>query len=359
MDKINFILKGEERNITISFSNMNEIEEIIYTCGYKGICIITDENVYTHYSSCIDNLLKKISGSLMILEPGEKSKSMKTLGDIYSELDLRGIKRDDLIIAFGGGVIGDLTGFAASTYLRGIDLMQVPTTVLSQVDSSVGGKTAINIGNHKNRVGSFYQPHNVLVNIDFLNTLDKREFNNGCAEIIKYGCILDKELFNIIYESAALHDIRETEKCKLEEIIRRCIELKIDVVQKDEKDIGIRNILNFGHTLGHVIEGVEGYQKYKHGEAVAIGMYIITKWSERKGYTEKGTTDKIKRILLKNNLPICVNGVNSEFVYNSITKDKKASSSGVKLILLNEIGECFIKNVSLEDLSIMIEEIFN
>ncbi|MCM1988402.1 3-dehydroquinate synthase [Oceanirhabdus seepicola] len=358
MDKIKFNIKREERNIEISFCNIEEIQKIIYARGYEGVCIITDETVYELYKGTMDDICEKISGSLIILEPGEKSKCMNTLGEIYSELNLRGIKRDDLIIAFGGGVIGDLTGFAASTYLRGIDLIQVPTTVLSQVDSSVGGKTAINLGNNKNRVGAFYQPQNVIIDIDVLNTLQKREFNNGCAEIIKYGCILDEILFDKIYDIGNLHDTRVIYKCKLEQIIRRCIELKIDVVQKDEKDIGIRNILNFGHTIGHVIEGIDDYEKFKHGEAVAIGMYLITKWSESKGYTVIGTAEKIKNILLKNNLPINIQGIDSEYAYRAIIKDKKASASGVKLILLKEIGECFIKHVPLEEISKMTEEIF-
>jgi len=358
MDKIKFNIKEEERNVEISFCNIQEIQNIIYTRGYEGVCIITDETVYKLYKEIMEDICVKVSGSLIILEPGEKLKCMNTLGYIYSELNFRGIKRDDLIIAFGGGVIGDLTGFAASTYLRGIDLIQIPTTVLSQVDSSVGGKTAINLGNDKNRVGTFYQPHNVIIDMDVLNTLNKREFNNGCAEIIKYGCILDKELFNMIYDSGTLCETRVFEKCKLEQIIRRCIELKIDVVQKDEKDTGIRNILNFGHTIGHVIEGIDDYEKFKHGEAVAIGMYLITKWSERKGYTVIGTAEKIEYILLKNNLPISVQGIDSEYVYRAIMKDKKASASGVKLILLKEIGQCFIKNVPLEEVLRMTEEIF-
>ncbi len=358
MDKIEFNIKGEERNVEISFCNIEGIKEKIYDRGYKGVCIITDKTVYEIYRGTIDDICEKFLGSLIVLEPGEKSKCLNTLGEVYSELNLRGIKRDDLIIAFGGGVIGDLTGFAASTYLRGIDLMQVPTTVLSQVDSSVGGKTAINLGNDKNRVGVFYQPHNVLIDIDVLNSLQKREFNNGCAEIIKYGCILDKELFNMTYEIGILHDLRVFEKSKLEQIIRRCIELKIEVVQKDERDTGIRNILNFGHTIGHVIEGINDYQKFKHGEAVAIGMYLITKWSERKGYTVIGTSEKIKEILMKNNLPISVQGIDSEYAYKSIIKDKKASASGVKLILLKGIGECFIKYVPLEEILKMTEEIF-
>ena len=240
---------------------------------YKGkkIFILTDDNVNIYYGSkLVDNL--KAEGydvKLMVLEAGEHSKSFATLPQIYDEmLDFK-LTRSDIIITLGGGVIGDIGGFAASTYLRGIKFIQVPTSLLAQVDSSVGGKVAVDLARGKNLGGSFYHPVAVFIDPEVLNTLSDEFFVDGMAEVIKYGCIKDKKFFDFLNRL----DSKEKLMDNIEEIIYTCCNIKKLTVERDEKDKGERMLLNFGHTLGHAIEQYYNYSKYTHGVAVAIGMY--------------------------------------------------------------------------------------
>ncbi len=311
----------------------NEISKI-----YKGkrIFILTDHNVNKYYGEKVINILRD-SGykvKLLSLTPGEATKSFNTLPTIYNELLDFNLNRSDLIITLGGGVIGDIGGFVASTYLRGVDFIQIPTSLLAQVDSSVGGKVAVDLKKGKNLVGSFYQPKAVFIDSDVLNTLEDRFFIDGMAEVIKYGCIKDKEFFEFLSLLGEKSKIINN----IDKIIHKCCEIKARVVENDEKDTKERMLLNFGHTLGHAIEQYYNFEKYSHGEAVAIGMYQISKLSEEKGFSKVGTADKIRNILIKYKLPYEMN-INMEDILSTIKVDKKNLGNTLNLILLKDIGE--------------------
>ncbi|PAB59836.1 3-dehydroquinate synthase [Anaeromicrobium sediminis] len=313
---------------------------------YKGkrLLVITDTNVSRLYKEKIDRTLSEyFKVDFIEVEPGESSKSFKTMEICCEKLAQLNITRSDLIVAFGGGVVGDLAGFISATYLRGVDFIQVPTTLLSQVDSSVGGKVAINLESGKNLVGNFYQPKAVFIDPDLLSTLDEKYFSDGMAEVIKYGCIRDEKLFNNLKECTDINKI-------IEEIIYTCCEIKADVVGEDELDKGIRMILNFGHTIGHGIEKVFDYKKYSHGEAVAIGMYVISKNSEKLGLTKMGTADEIKNLLEKYNLSYELPVVEEKNLIDAIKKDKKRTGEYLKIILLKEIGNCYIKKIKSDEI---------
>ena len=258
------------------------------------------------------------------------------------------LTRTDLIIALGGGVIGDLVGFVASTYLRGVKLVQIPTSLLAQVDSSVGGKVAVDLPEGKNLIGTFYHPKMVLIDPDTLKTLPKRFINDGMAEVIKYGCIKDKNLFERLSSYKDFDDLYQD----IDEIIYRCVDIKRDVVERDQFDFGDRLLLNFGHTLGHAIEQYYHYEKYSHGEAVAIGMVQLTKIAEEKNLSFKGTSDIIKDICLKYNLPI-FSDTKTDDLIEAISLDKKNLNKKLSLVLLKEIGNSYIYQ---SDLSLIKEK---
>ncbi|MCT4595364.1 MAG: 3-dehydroquinate synthase [Anaeromicrobium sp.] len=337
---LNVNAKSRQYKINIKRGILEKLGEHIKLL-YKGkkVVVITDTNVSRLYKEKIDKTLSEYFQVHFIeVEPGESSKSFKTMEICCEKLANLNITRSDLIVAFGGGVVGDLAGFISATYLRGVDFIQVPTTLLSQVDSSVGGKVAINLKSGKNLVGNFYQPKAVLIDPDLLCTLDGKYFSDGMAEVIKYGCIRDEKLFNTLKECIDINEI-------IEEIIYTCCEIKAEVVGEDELDKGIRMILNFGHTIGHGIERVFDYKKYSHGEAVAIGMYVISKSSEKLGLTKMGTRDEIKNLLEKYNLPYELPITDEEDLIDAIKKDKKSTGEYVNIILLKEIGDCYIKKI--------------
>ena len=280
----------------------------------RKIALITDENVDKYYGSETEKSLKNQGFDVrkIVLQAGEKTKSFNSLMTLYNEFIDFNLTRSDLIITMGGGVIGDLGGFAAATYLRGIKFVQFPTSLLAQVDSSVGGKVAVDLEKGKNLVGAFYHPSLVIIDSEMLDTLPDRVFNDGMGEVIKYGLIDDKELFNKLYNAGGRNDVMKI----IDDVIHTCCDIKRIVVEKDEKDTGLRMILNFGHTIGHAIEKYYNFEKYTHGEAISIGMYEITKISEEKGLTEKGTADRIKNILVKYDLPYDVKIDNKEEIIN-------------------------------------------
>jgi len=323
----------------------NEIKKI-----YDGtqIAIITDKNVYSLYGNQLNNSLVKTNfqTNFIIIEPGEKSKSIQMLEHVYSKLIDFKITRSDMIIAFGGGVIGDLGGFAASTYLRGIDYIQIPTTLLAQVDSSIGGKVAINLNQGKNLIGSFYHPKKVFIDPNILNTLPIKFIKDGLGEVIKYACIKNLSLYELLINIKSNAQLFEN----MDEIILTCCNIKKEIVEQDEMDIGIRMILNFGHTIGHAIENYYNYETYTHGEAVSMGMYYITKKSEALGYTALGTSDKIKEILdnfdIEYNLPV----MDMVYISKLVSKDKKNISGNINLILLKEIGESFMDQIPMNNI---------
>ena len=325
-------LKDRSYPIIIEKGLINRVSEEIRKV-YKGkkIFIITDDNVNKYYGGKISEELKvsDFEVKLLSLKPGEETKNFNTLPIVYNELLDFNLTRSDLIIALGGGVIGDLAGFVASTYLRGVDFVQIPTSLLAQVDSSVGGKVAVDLDRGKNLVGSFYHPKCVLIDPDVLNTLEDRFFIDGMAEVIKYGCIKDKEFFDYLEKMENNQQLINN----MEVVIHKCCDIKRQVVENDEKDKGERMLLNFGHTLGHAIEQYYNYTKYSHGEGVAIGMYVISKISEEKGLTKKGTSQRIKDILVKYNLPYELD-VKIEETLEAINLDKKKLGNDLNVIIL-------------------------
>ncbi|MBN1062893.1 3-dehydroquinate synthase [Clostridium botulinum] len=339
-------LKEKSYSIIIKKGLINELSNEINKV-YKGkkIFILTDENVNYHYGDKVkDSLINNgYDVKKIVLKPGEETKSFNTLPKIYNEfLDFK-LTRSDLIITLGGGVIGDLGGFAASTFLRGIDFIQVPTSLLAQVDSSVGGKVAVDLDRGKNLVGSFYHPKVVLIDPDVLITLEEKFFKDGMAEVIKYGCIKDKEFFYKLKEFKSKDEVLDN----IEDIIYTCCNIKRIVVENDEKDKGERMLLNFGHTLGHAIEAYYNFNKYTHGEAVGIGMYKIIKISEEKGITPKGCADEIKDILIQYSLPYDIDIENSDEILETISLDKKNINNVLKIVLLESIGQSFLKSTNI------------
>ncbi|SHK08803.1 3-dehydroquinate synthase [Paramaledivibacter caminithermalis] len=318
----------------------------------KKIAIITDSNIEGLYGKKIIDVLNKcdFETKTIVILPGEKSKSLESAEYIYGELLDFEMTRGDMIIAFGGGVVGDLAGFVASTLLRGIPFIQVPTSLLAQIDSSVGGKVAVNLPQGKNLVGTFYHPEAVFIDPDLLETLDERFLYDGMAEVIKYGCIKDKKLFDRLMTFESKKELLNN----IDEIILRCCEIKSNVVERDEKDRGERMLLNFGHTIGHAIEKYYGYKKYTHGEAVAIGMYNITKKSEAMGITEKGTAELIKKILIKYNLPYKMPMTERKNFMEAIGLDKKNKGDNLNIVLIKEIGYGYIKNIDRKDIEIYV-----
>ena len=306
----------------------------------RKIALITDENVNKYYGSETEKSLKNQGFDVrkIVLQAGEKTKSFNSLMTLYNEFIDFNLTRSDLIITMGGGVIGDLGGFAAATYLRGIKFVQFPTSLLAQVDSSVGGKVAVDLEKGKNLVGAFYHPSLVIIDSEMLDTLPDRVFNDGMGEVIKYGLIGDKELFDKLYNAGGRNDVMKI----IDDVIHTCCDIKRIVVEKDEKDTGLRMILNFGHTIGHAIEKYFNFEKYTHGEAISIGMYEITKISEEKGLTEKGTADRIINILVKYDLPYDVKIDNKEEIIDTISLDKKNLNNVLNLIVLDKIGSCRI-----------------
>lgn len=340
MKKLTVDLKDLSYDILIDSGLRHRFDlEIKKVFNGDKIAVITDENLNEIYGEeLLRNLEKSFSVKFIVIKPGEKSKSFNSLIPIYNELLDFKLTRSDLIIAFGGGVVGDLAGFVASTFLRGVKFIQIPTSLLAQVDSSVGGKVAVDLERGKNLVGSFYHPKLVLIDVEFLKTLPEKFFNDGLGEVIKYGAIRDKELFK------ELESFKDKEQLKenMEHIIYTCCNIKRIVVENDEKDKGERMILNFGHTLGHGIEKIYNYETYSHGEAVAIGMYKITLLSEKMKITKEGTANRIKEVLEKYALPIDAEIKDENALIEAIELDKKNLNSALNLILIKDIGEVMI-----------------
>ncbi|MGL4773498.1 MAG: 3-dehydroquinate synthase [Clostridium sp.] len=339
-------LKENSYKIKIEKGILDRIgEEVKEVFNGEKIFVITDDNVNNIYGEKVVNNLKN-SGYLVdiiSLPPGEETKSFNVLPSIYNKmLDFK-LTRKDMILTLGGGVIGDLGGFAASTFLRGVPFLQVPTTLLSQVDSSVGGKVGVDLERGKNLVGSFYQPKKVIIDPNTLDSLTDIVFNDGMGEVIKYGCIKDKGFFNLLKKYKSRKEIMGN----IEEVIYICCDIKRGVVERDEKDLGERMLLNFGHTIGHAIEKYYNFSRYTHGEAVAIGMYNISKISEEAGISPKGISEEIKEILIQYNLPYEMKNEDKKEILEAISLDKKNLGKVLKIILLKEMGEGIIYDTDL------------
>ena len=313
----------------------------------ETVAIITDSNVGPLYASVLKASLEKegIAVKTLTFKAGEESKNLQTLGTLYDGLADAGLTRTDAVIALGGGVTGDMGGLAAATFLRGVAFIQVPTSLLATVDSSVGGKVGVDLPSGKNLVGAFYQPKAVYIDPDLLKTLPVRYLHDGLAEVIKYGCIRDRDLFVMLEK---IQNDAELLEC-VDEIIETCCNIKARIVEQDEFDTGERMLLNFGHTLGHAVEKTFHFDRYSHGEGVGIGMVLLTQQSEKMGLTEYGTADRIAALLQKFHLPVGVEMRQEDFL-RAIALDKKKRGSSLTLILLKKIGESFLQKVEFKEL---------
>lgn len=338
--------------ITIRSGLLDQVGEKLAAIGAaKKAMVITDTNVSPLYLSRVLKSLYAagLKTASCEIDAGEEHKTMHSLNKIYTALFMADITRSDVVLVLGGGVVGDMVGFAAATYLRGIRLIQVPTSLMAQVDSAIGGKTAIDMPFGKNMVGAFYQPHAVLIDPKTLQTLPRAELNNGISEIIKYGCIRDLQLFERM-ESKALD---------LEWAVNCCVDIKVKVVKNDEKDTGERMHLNFGHSVGHALERITHYQLLRHGEAVAIGQVVACRIGERLGITPVGTSERVKKLLEAYQLPTHFSDCTSEEVMHAMKADKKRIGEKLHLVLLKEIGEAVTYPIALETLQNILEEIWD
>ncbi len=299
----------------------------------KRVAIITNPKIAGLHLRKLLNSLKAKEIYIITIGDGEEYKNWESINFILDRLFDYKFNRKSLLIAFGGGVIGDMTGFVASIFQRGIDFIQIPTTLLSQVDASVGGKTGINNRYGKNLIGAFHQPKNVYIDTDFLKTLPAREFSAGVAEIIKMAVIFDREFFTFLENS----DLRESEE-DLKKAIKRSIELKAEIVAKDEKEGGVRASLNYGHTFCHIIENLTNYSTYLHGEAVSIGIIMANRLALKLGLLRKKEAKKVKKLLQKYNLPTFYKIEDEESFYQAFFLDKKSSDKKIKFVLPNGIG---------------------
>lgn len=304
----------------------------------KRILVVSDDHVFPLYGQeLVDSLSADYVCSHLVLPHGEETKNFQSLPLLYDAMLQAKFSRSDLVIALGGGVIGDLAGFAAASFLRGIKFIQIPTSLLAQVDSSVGGKVAVDLPQGKNLVGAFYQPSLVLIDPTVLATLPEHFIADGMGEVIKYGCIKDRELFEQLERAGSFEKLRET----LPDIIYRCVDIKRRIVEQDQFDTGERMLLNFGHTLAHAIEQYYQYKRESHGEAVSIGMYQLSQMAEKKGLTAPGTAEQILHLLDSYALPHAC-GLPADTLTTAITLDKKNLNNRLNLVLLKEIGEGYL-----------------
>ena len=332
-------LGARSYDIHIGTDILAEISQHSTSLGIgQKVLVVSDSNVAVLYADAVVAELTKagFSASLAVVPAGEPSKSGETLFALLSEAAARGLDRRSSIIALGGGVVGDLAGFLAASYMRGISYIQVPTSLLAMVDSSVGGKTGVNLPEGKNLVGAFHQPIAVIADLATLGTLPKREYCSGLAEVVKYGAIWDDDFFSLL--ETHTEKLVALDFSFMETVVERCCVFKADVVSKDEREGGARALLNFGHTLGHAIENVSGYGQYLHGEAVAIGMVFAARVSVRCGRLSESDAERIPSVLKALQLPVTVPDVEWTAIRQAMALDKKAMDNCLKFVLLDRMG---------------------
>jgi 3-dehydroquinate synthase len=359
MKKVSVNLKDRSYDILIGSGALKKLPEFIKSMKFNGpIVVVSDTIVKAKVFKILAPVLKKVKNeiSYVTVPSSEKSKSIKVYQDSIQKIVKNTKRHRPLIIAFGGGVVGDLTGFMAATYRRGVPFIQIPTTLLAQVDSSVGGKVGIDLVEAKNLVGSFYQPKLVIIDPAFLLTLPKRQIRNGLAEVIKYSLIKDKKFFEFLKNN--IKNIIAVKKGVLEKVVYECVRIKARVVEADEFDEkNIRIILNFGHTLGHAIETASGYSNnYNHGESIALGMLLAYEIAIRLDMVTKEDFDKVKNIIKETGLPLKFKGICIKDVLKSYKYDKKFTSGVNRFVLPSKIGSVEI----IEDIpELLIKTVLN
>ena len=342
-------LTSNPYEIVIGKSSLEDIGDELSRIGFKEglkILVVSNKEVSDHYGDCIMKSLtrSKYNPKLLILKAGEEQKNQSSIDLIHNAAYEARLERGSLMIALGGGVIGDMTGFAAATWLRGISVVQIPTTLLAMVDASIGGKTGINHAKGKNLIGAFHQPKLVLIDPKTLITLPTREFQAGMAEIIKYGVISDINLFELLENQDNISNISNIDNKLLIEVIERSARSKAEIVIKDEKESGVRAFLNYGHTFGHVIENLCGYGKWLHGEAVAMGMVAVGQLAIQRGLWKEVEARRQKKLIEKAGLPSKWPKLELENVLRSLQGDKKVKDGKVSFVMPLRIGEVRIFN---------------
>ncbi|WP_150267064.1 3-dehydroquinate synthase [Paenibacillus tepidiphilus] len=346
MHSLTVELKERQYPIVIS-DDINDFTSYIQSaCPGTRVVIVTDSTVSELYLDAWMQMFSRLGYSVLhyVFPEGEQSKNLKTVEAIYGFLCSHKVQRHDVMIALGGGVVGDVTGFVASTYLRGIGFIQCPTTLLAQVDSSVGGKVGINYQNIKNNIGSFYQPDLVIINPGFIRTLPRRYINAGIVEILVHCIIADNKLFE--YVSAHIEDIYSFDNDVLEYLIHENCTIKSEIVCSDEFDRGIRAVLNFGHTIGHAVESVSGFS-LSHGEAVSIGIAGAFRLGEALGLTQQGEKEKVVALLVSIGLPVTLDGFDIDQVFEKILLDKKSRGNEIEFIIPIAVGH--VERTSISD----------
>jgi len=327
-------------------------------CEGKQLCIVTDTKVDSLYGDELLGILEgKCRKAVKYAFPnGEENKNLDTVKEIYKFLIQEGFERKDMLLALGGGVVGDTTGYVAATYLRGIDFVQIPTTLLAQADSSIGGKTGVDFDGYKNMVGAFKMPCLVYMNLATLRTLDDRQFYSGFAEVMKHGLIKDAPFYEWLIEK--MYEICERDLTVLQEMLRRSCTVKKLVVEKDPTELGERALLNYGHTIGHAIEKAKGFSLY-HGECVALGAVAAAYISWKRNLLTKEEYYEIRDMFVPFYLPISVDGIDPEEILRLTKSDKKMEAGRIKFVLLKKIGKAFIDNtVTDEEIMAAIDEIY-
>ena len=348
-------------NIIVGFDILPELGKTLKKLNIgTDAYIITNALIRRKYGAKLEDSLKRAgtTARFKLVADTEKSKSMETAASVIKDIALYDNKRRIFVIAFGGGVIGDLSGFVASIYKRGIPYVQVPTTLLAQVDSAIGGKTAVDLSEGKNLVGAIYQPRLVFSDCKFLSSLSPRQLRSGLAEVIKYAIIKDRPLFDYLF--AHIKDVLACKRSVLERIVLSCSGIKAKVVQQDEKEErGIRTILNFGHTAGHAIEAAAGFTKYTHGEAIALGMLVACEMSRRLKLIDEPLVGKVEALIAKAGLPAKIRAVKLERIISAHYRDKKFIGSRNRFVLISAVGRTkIVTNVPLEVITESLKKIF-
>lgn len=349
MHRLNVPLPGREYEILIERGLLDNVGKRcrVVLVRASRIAVITDSNVGPLYAERVRKSLEdsRFQVKVITIPAGETSKSPQMLARLWEELMEFGITRTDAIVALGGGVVGDLAGFAAASILRGIDYVQIPTTLLAQVDSSVGGKVAVDLKAGKNLAGAFWQPRMVIMDPDVLDTLPDGTFSDGMAEVIKYGCIWDAEFFRMLEKCGNRAGVMQV----IEQVLHICCAIKAEVVLQDEHDNGLRMILNYGHTLGHAYEKAYHYEKYTHGQAVAAGMCRAAEIGVQMGITPADVPEKVISLVKKFGLPDAI-ACTLEDYHDAIGLDKKGQGDKISVILLPELGKAQAVKVSKTEL---------
>ena len=340
MDTITVSLGKRSYPIHIGSGLLADSNTLKQSTSAAELLIVSNETVAPLYLARVEAAFAGRRLKSLILRDGEEYKNLESFTRIIDELIEATYHRDACIVALGGGVVGDLAGYAAASYQRGIDFLQLPTTLLAQVDSSVGGKTAVNHAKAKNMIGAFHQPIAVLADTDALATLPPRELAAGLAEVIKYGLIQDLEFF--IWLEEHLPALLQQDPAALLYAIRRCCEIKADIVAEDEREQGRRALLNLGHTFGHAIEALGGYRKWLHGEAIAIGMQMAAEASEQLGWIDPTDAKRVRSLLERAGLPTSATKLSAGEILHRMPLDKKADSQGLRLVLLKHLGHAVV-----------------